>query len=710
MSGPRHRTALVALALGVLVATAPPAPAQRRPRFDAVLWRHGAEPWDEAFHSAARALGFTAVSATAAEAVAPARAVGLGFYTDQLAGKGVLELRDSQWQPWFDRYWQTRDPDLLVRPTCLADQAVIASMLGVIEARLAAALPAGPRFASLADEASATRHANPLDICGSDAFRTAFRDWLRARSGGDIAALDARWGTTCRSFDEVLPVTTAQIRGRELQLATLPGNLSPWSDQLEFTDELFAAAVGAGLAKARELAPELPCGLFGIPQPSAFGGHDFFRLLPAMSAYEVYDIGGARDLADCFAAPAALRVVTVFPPHDGDPEGLTRARVADAIAHGTDALIVWSAGDVLDAARRPSAFGRAVGDALGDLGRAAEAFAGARIVRDPIWIVESQPALRAHWMLDSAGDGRTWPRRFSSYEAEHGTPAQARRSWLRLFNDLGFQPRFVDARALPAELERGASAAPRLCVLAACLALDDAAVAALRAYAERGGVLLADHGPALYDGSLHLRERGALDDVFGITSRSLAWSDQLVRNARGADAHRLPSGVALAERGLRGLLGERTDGADLVQIEASCGRGRAFYLNLAACEYASLRLVPERVAAAAELRRRVRRVLDACGARPRALVRGPGLPTCLETLHLRGADGARLCAVRVAALDAPELLRTLAADGPRPVELRLPFRARAIDLRDGRELGTGDRLDLRLDPFGALLLRLEAPE
>jgi hypothetical protein len=46
-------------------------------------------------------------------------------------------------------------------------------------------------------------------------------------------------------------------------------------------------------------------------------------------------------------------------------------------------------------------------------------------------------------LLESVADGKTWPRRFSSFEATHNQHAQVRNSWLKLLQDLGYSPRFV---------------------------------------------------------------------------------------------------------------------------------------------------------------------------------------------------------------------------------------------------------------------------
>lgn len=685
-------------------------PAQERWQgFERILWLGDPGPRGASFWTGVRRLGFTAVALSRGSDPAPARAAGLRHYVDQVAGKGILELRDADWQPLFDAYLESRDESTLRRPTCLADPAVLSALSDRVRDGLAGA-GSGAFAASLGDEASATRRSNPLDICASTTFRDAFRAALGERFGGDVAALNLRWGTAYRDFGSVEPWTTAQMRARELIGPGLPSNLAPWNDQLAFCDRLFADAVATAAESARSSAPGLPVGLTGMQAPTAFGGHDVAALMPSMGFYEAYDLVGLRDLCRALARPDAREVATVFGCAPEEVDVRLRAQLGGLVAHGLDGVIVYQGRDVCDADGEPTAYGRSVASAFARLAPAMDACAPRVEVRDrDVLLVESRASVRAHWMLDSWEDGRTWPKRLSSYEARRGTSSQARQSWVEVFDDLGVTVDFVDATRLAARLR---SDPPKLLVLPAVLALSDADAGAVRAFVRGGGHLLADHGTGIYDEDLHLRDVGALDALFGIRARSSLRADLAVRNASVGEGLRLGTGVGIAEPATEGVLGEVVDGnaAPRVQLEARAGRGRTTYLNLAVAEYAGLRLDPTRVAAARDIRARVGHALDAAEVATPVVVRGEGLPTCIERVRLAAVGGRPIVAIRVDCLGAPGIVEALQRAGPRPVEIGIEGATRVRDVVRGVEL---ERVDgwfrAELDVLEPLFLEVLEP-
>jgi hypothetical protein len=663
-----------------------------------VMYRHGGPELGEELARALHRIGVEAVSVGGGEAL---RAVelGLGVYGDQLVGKGVLELREEQWQQVRREYLAGREAGKLVRPAVLAEPDVVVGLERKLTTRLGELRGLeGVVGVSLGDEVSVTRHANPLDLCFGERTLAEFRRWLRVRHGA-IGELNRAWRSGFTDWDEVVPMTADQVRERELRGGELPRNLRPWAEHREFMDVELAQVVGMLARRASAGLAGVACGLTGLQPPSAYGGHDYARLVPLLGMYEAYDIGGARQLAMSLARVGAEQWITLFPPADGQPLDLVRARYAEAIARGVHGVVVWSSGLCFDAGGARTPYGEAVAGALRELEPAAGVFGGARVQFAPVWLLESQASVRAHWMLDSADDGATWVNRLSSYEAAHSTSLAARRSWVRLLQDLGLQPRFVAEAELADRLR---SAPPLLLVLPAQLALGDPAVQAIRGYVQRGGCVVADHGAALYDEHLVRRPAGALDDLFGIRQRSARWSDLRVAQGRGLGDGRI------AEAGLRAGFAE-ADPHGCVQIEQRAGDGRAIYLNLPVCEYAARRLAPGSHPFCVDLRQRIGWVLSQVGVAAPVAVRGTGLPTCIERVPAIARDGTELLAIRLNALDEPSLAQQLAAGGSRPVELTFAGPVELTDLLRGRRHGPATTLTVELDPWVGAFFAVRRP-
>jgi hypothetical protein len=692
----------IAAVFAALAGCAAPAAAQvpAPERFSLVLW---AEQQARGI-AVGKALGADALQLPRGGDPAPLREQGFGCYVDQPIGKGLLELRDADWQPLRTAYERDRDVAALLRPTCLGDAAALGAASQQLAAELRRVAGPGLRFVALADEPSATRHDAPLDTCACAGCRVGFRAFLQRR-WPTIDAQNGVLGTGYTNLDDVQPLSTDQVRRRELGDVQLPADLRPFVLRQQFVAEQYVTAVRRLAAAARQVLPDVPIGLTGLQVPAAFGGNDYARLLPELTLLEPYDIGGALELAAAFGARGAHRYTTLFPPPDAagkavlTPTQHVRAALSRAASLGQAGLVVWNDGTVADGSGQPTPFGAALAAELPRWRPVLDACAGARIEPSPVWILESQTSVTLWWMLDSAQDGMTWVRRLSSYERTHSTSQAARLSWLRLLQDLGLQPQFVGEHDLA---ERLLLERPRCLILPATLALSERNAQAIGAYTRAGGTVLADHSTGLYDEVGQRRDRGVLDELFGVTARSLRWDDLLVREGKALQrlGERLPAG----ERGLQGRLGERR-GDTAVFVEQSLDRGRAVYLNTPVLAYDGARLDEQQVGFAFELRRRVRSVLEVAGVQPVCDARGDGLPTCLERTVLRLRDGRVVLAVRLAAQGRPDLLQRLAANGPRRVQLTFP-RQRSARLFGGDTLGAASTFEVALDPFGAVFLEL----
>ena len=128
---------------------------------------------------------------------------------------------------------------------------------------------------------------------------------------------------------------------------------------------------------------------------------------------------------------------------------------------------------------------------------------------------------------------------------------------------------------------------------------SEIAIRVMRAATELGvpGVLDCDHDPLGREETLST----ASHVVFAMPTLLSYTGATDPGTALSAGADRTDAGLAIAERIEGSGLSEKTPfGA--MQIETRYGSGRAVYMNLAVCEYASVRLDPKRVMVARELR------------------------------------------------------------------------------------------------------------
>ncbi len=488
--------------------------------FPVFVWFHGGPDPGPAAFATLRQAGLAGCNVEAAwdgERSAAVRAADLDFYVDHLAGKGDLWLRPAR----FDRDREAWKEDLSAfrpsRPTSLTDPAARARLLEKVHAGLARHRSAAPLCWVLEDELSVTRGVNPMDYCFAPATLAALREWLAARNG-PIAQWTARHGGAWREWNEFVPPTSAEVRRTAADRPLAEVRLAAWAVHREFMDEALARLLVELAAPVAAADPGAPVGFTGGSFPSAFGGFDWARLAPTLTLHEPYETGAAPELVHAFKGPGARVLSTLFVPDAPAADWEPRELLA-RVGRGDDGVVVWSSGPILTAD----------GTALTGAGRrlAAEVARARQLRRELVAAAAAPPrvflfsgmaAARAGWMVDSWGDGRTFPNRLTSYEADHSSTAAAREGWVELLRALGVPFTFFDERAgLPAAALADPSRAT--VVLTAAFALSDRRVAEIAAFVAAGGTLIGDAHAALFDEELAGRDSGALRTLFGVERR-----------------------------------------------------------------------------------------------------------------------------------------------------------------------------------------------
>jgi hypothetical protein len=407
---------------------------------------------------------------------------GMPYYVENIVGKGLCLKYNSpvtKWSDFVNGWMKSRDEASLVRPYCLDDPEwngwAQKRMRDVLRGHKANA----PVLADIRDELSTTISANPFDYDLSPQSLAGFRVWLKTQYA-DLAALNKEWETDFPSWDAVRPFTTDQIKARmvtgermpkgppdwskvkqirfdPLEAAKSPTkwNFAPWCDFRSYMDTALARALDGIRRAGWGGDPGVPIGIEGTQMPHAFGGYDLWKLSQSVDWMEPYDVGCAREILGSFM-PKAPFLTTVF---EKDTEHALR-RLWHLLLLGDKGCVVWWSEDCIDLSKEDCPLtdkAKALAPALKEMtSPLARLFMRAEREYDPIAIHYSQASIQVAWLMESAQDGQSWPRRFSSYESQHSRHAAVRNGWLKLLQDLGYSPKFVSTEQIEnGELEKG---------------------------------------------------------------------------------------------------------------------------------------------------------------------------------------------------------------------------------------------------------------
>ena len=407
---------------------------------------------------------------------APQRVIdsGFGYYVENVINKGLclkFSSKVTNWSKFIDEWSTTRSSEAFVRDYCFDDPQWLGSVTDLMSKTAAAHAPTKPLMYDLRDELSVTISANPFDYDFSPLALEGFRTWLKTQYT-DLSALNQQWDTEFKSWEAVMPFSTDQIKARmvtgekhptrapdwsalkrisfdPVEVAKHPvrWNFSPWCDHRTYMDISLARTLGKLRGAAHAKDPSTPVGIEGLQMPSAFGGYDLWRLSQVLDWCEPYDVGNSREILGSFM-PDKPMVCTVF-EKDTDH---ARRRLWHLLLLGDRGCVVWWSDDIIDWSKPDlplSEKGKALAPVLKEMQTPlAKLFIKAKREYDRIAIHYSQPSIQVAWLLESTADGKTWPRRFSSYEATHNKHAQVRNAWLKLLQDLGYSPRFVSDEQL----------------------------------------------------------------------------------------------------------------------------------------------------------------------------------------------------------------------------------------------------------------------
>jgi hypothetical protein len=456
-------------------------------------------------------LGFTGTKlrATGGEVdpaeLAQHQASGLPWYLENVAtdfyapyhryvpGKSVTWLFDAA---KARRRAEPSDTSVFIREPSLSDPEWLARISTRLQDLVREQSRFHPLFYDLADESGIGDLAAAWDADISAPSLAAMRAWLHTQYPS-LPALNQQWGTRFEDWDQVVPELT------DAALQRTDGNYSAWADFKAWMDVAFARAVRAGTDALHRADPNALAGLEGAQVPG-WGGYDYSLLAPAVDVMEIYDSGNALELARAFN-PHLIALRTSF----GDDS----AEAWRHLLQGGRGTIVWDEGDTItkpDGSPQPR--GQRLAALVASIREVAPQIMASEPAFDPVAVLVSQASFRTQWLLDRRPGGAAWSDRDAAREyIEDNAWRAARRETLQRLLGIGIRPHLLSSSML----EAGALGRDgvRVLILPHAIALSDAEVQAIEAFAQSGGTVLADTEPGLFDGHSRLRAGAPLHDI-----------------------------------------------------------------------------------------------------------------------------------------------------------------------------------------------------
>ena len=416
---------------------------------------------------------------------------GLRFYLDHAARKGYLHLWDG------DRK-QEHLAELHgsgVRPVAL-NAALAEKLRGFLRDNIARVKSSPNRSAyALDDEASWGHFVHPTMWRVTD-DPVAYPAWLREVYGASAAPSRPQWLT----YEDIRPYLS--------EWSVRDFDAAPLLDQWSFNDSIWCNFVGDLVAYANTIDPDTPCGLVGGQAPSAFGGYDYAKLMGKVQFIEAYNLGSSQAIIRSFTPLGSVPAVTSH-FHRETQDDIWQ--VWYYLAHGNRGHIGWVE-DWFDG-EKPRPWHDALAPHLREAGeRIGPLLRGAQWKHDGIALYYSHPSIQLGWVLDAQAHGKTWVNRDGDHRL--GASHLVRQAWENMLRDGGRQYKFVSYVEV---IQSGVPSDVQTLILPACLCLSDAEAKAIETFCRKGGTVIADYLPGVWD--QHGRGRragGALDAMLGV--------------------------------------------------------------------------------------------------------------------------------------------------------------------------------------------------
>ena len=425
--------------------------------------------------------------------------------------------------PYITRYYPNNGSDkgLMVREPCLTDPAFLEGEAAKLKKAVDEKRHYSPPAYSLGDDqAMMLTH---QDACISSTCLVAFRNFLAVQYS-TVAALNTSWGTAYKTFAEAMPVSFDD--------ALASGEYPRWADHRMYMDKLFVDTNVWAKTVVQSVDPNARVGFEGPLLDDSWYGYAWKELMEHMDLMAVYPNPWKFDIIRSFKQPHLA--------FGGWYGGYAMYQSADdrrsypwyLLFNGGNNYLFFSgyggsgAGHPAEAVApdlRPLQCFSETSDQVNRIQRGIDRLVlGAEYQAEGTAVLFSRPSVHAATVMpDVPTRDYNTDSKWSEYMAAPNTKwALNTEANLRLLDDLGVPYVFVDRTdvAAGALLERQI----RLLVMPFSQALSQDEAAAVRAFVQAGGTVLADVRPGVFDEHVKLLAGGSLDDVFGISRNGSA--------------------------------------------------------------------------------------------------------------------------------------------------------------------------------------------
>ncbi|MCM8768392.1 MAG: beta-galactosidase [Candidatus Omnitrophica bacterium] len=384
----------------------------------------------------------------------------------------------------------------LARQPCFSSQSFRDEMVRSLRQKAAIVAPFAPITYGLGDENELSHWSANIDFCFSPYCLADLREYLK-KEYKSLEALNSEWQTSFGSWEEVRPVTLKQLEEREEKR-----NFSAWIDHRLHMESVFAGIHLLGRQTIEQVDPVAKVGAEGIwGEGNSFTGIDYTKMAEALRSVGGY--GGTWLWRNFLTADSLLWDWGIY---SSSVEKGARYpwEVLLAGGNGVGFFSLYSSEPDYTAFLPDYTFHQPFSVVARETKKIKEGIGrlllSAKAEYSPVALVHSQPNLH----LTTAISGRT------TFDY-----LKSRSCFLKFLQRLGYYPGAISHREIASGGLRKTKY--RFLFLPSLFCLSPEERSELRQFVEKGGVVVSDSLPGLFDGHGKITDNSDIETLFGVS-------------------------------------------------------------------------------------------------------------------------------------------------------------------------------------------------